>query len=366
MGKATNTDFRTRFDQNILTVFRKGLQTGLRQPRLLPFLVKALNDQANAARLRRKQLPAGLEIPPLLIASLTRKCNLRCSGCYSQLLHTRTDEELKPERFRDILAEAEELGVSIVLLAGGEPLLRRDLLDVAASFPHMVFPVFTNGMLLDAEYLGFFRRHKHLIPVISLEGRELETDSRRGDGVYQNFQKLCPQLRRVGLFWGISLTLTRPGYELQLSEHFLREYLDCGCSLFFFVEYVPVAEGSDHLILSPEQKESVGTRMRELTNKLSGLYIAFPGDEEQYGGCLAAGRGFLHISPSGYAEPCPFAPFSDVNLQFSSLKDALASPLLSKIREEHHLLKESEGGCALWANREYISELKERVERTSQ
>jgi MoaA/NifB/PqqE/SkfB family radical SAM enzyme len=85
------------------------------------------------------------------------------------------------------------------------------------------------------------------------------------------------------------------------------------------------------------------------------LFIAFPGDEDQYDGCLAAGRGFLHINPSGKVEPCPFAPFSDTDLRYGSLRDALNSDFLRNIRENHHLLKEGEGGCALWANRDWVA-----------
>ncbi len=353
--------YRKRFDNNIMGIFSKAVKMGLAHPQTLPFFLRTMLSQGRAIRLRKKQLLVGIEVPPLLIISLTRRCNLSCSGCYSKLLHTSQEEELSPERFTAILNEADELGVSIILLAGGEPLLRRDLLEIAAKHPRIIFPVFTNSTLIDQEYIAFFRAHRHLIPVLSLEGRELETDTRRGDGVFQHIRELCPRLKAAGLFWGISLTLTAPSFELQTSERFLREYLDCGCGLFFFVEYVPIESGSAHLTLDSRQKTVLVARVEDLTQRLPGLFIAFPGDEEQYGGCLAAGRGFLHINPSGFAEPCPFAPFSDVDLKFASLKDALKSPLLRKIREAHHLLKESEGGCALWANRDYVAELKKEV-----
>jgi MoaA/NifB/PqqE/SkfB family radical SAM enzyme len=75
--------------------------------------------------------------------------------------------------------------------------------------------------------------------------------------------------------------------------------------------------------------------------------IRLPGDEEAYGGCLAAGRGFVHISPEGALEACPFAPFSDTNAAQSGLEEALASPLLAAIRERHGELVETKGGCAL-------------------
>jgi MoaA/NifB/PqqE/SkfB family radical SAM enzyme len=91
--------------------------------------------------------------------------------------------------------------------------------------------------------------------------------------------------------------------------------------------------------------------------KYPALFIAFPGGEEEMGGCLASGRGFVHISPDGNLEPCPFAPYSDSNLKDMSLKDALDSRFLRKIRQNHHNLKETRGGCALWENRAWVQSL---------
>lgn len=326
-------------------------------PLQLPLYMRLAQNQLKASRLRQKQLKLGMEVPPLLIISITRRCNLNCRGCYSKLLHLDEGEELSPEKLDSILKEAVSLGISIVLLAGGEPLIRKDILEVAARYPQILFPVFTNGLLIDTEYALFFGKHPHLIPVISLEGGKAETDFRRGEGVYQNFSEVIRLLNQRKVFWGISLTLTTENIATVLSEAYSREVLSLGCRLFFYVEYVPVAEGSDHLLLSEALKNSVQPRVDELMKALPGLFIAFPGDEEQYEGCLAAGRGFLHINPNGKVEPCPFAPFSDVDLRSQSLSDALKSPVLARIREYHHLLKEGKGGCALWANREQVKEI---------
>ena len=91
--------------------------------------------------------------------------------------------------------------------------------------------------------------------------------------------------------------------------------------------------------------------------KYPALFIGFPGDEDAYGGCLAAGRGFIHVSASGDIEACPAAPFSDTNLVRVSLREAIRSPLLSRIRSHHHILTETNGGCALWTNREWVEKL---------
>jgi MoaA/NifB/PqqE/SkfB family radical SAM enzyme len=78
-----------------------------------------------------------------------------------------------------------------------------------------------------------------------------------------------------------------------------------------------------------------------------------PGDEKDFGGCLSAGRGFVHVSAEGNLEPCPFAPYSDINLKNTSLKDGLQSKFLQTIRDSEDQLGESGGSCALWAKREW-------------
>jgi MoaA/NifB/PqqE/SkfB family radical SAM enzyme len=77
----------------------------------------------------------------------------------------------------------------------------------------------------------------------------------------------------------------------------------------------------------------------------SGINCLSAGDEEQYGGCLAAGRGFIHVNPRGQLEACPFAPFSDTDLSEISLREALGSELLLKIRQNASQLSETKGGA---------------------
>ena len=351
------TKHRQSFDDNIISEFNKARQIMKSLPSRFPFFIQALINQKAASFRRQSQARHGLEVPPLLIISITKRCMLNCKGCYSKLIHTSDEAELNVEQFKKILDEAEDLGISIVLLAGGEPLMRREILELAGTYKKLIFPIFTNGLAFTPEYATFFAKAPNLIPVISLEGDEAETDARRGAGVFANFSEICAELNNHHIFWGNSLTLTSENFDTVLSEDYALRRLKQGAKLFFYVEYVPVAEGSSHLVLSDQQKAELPGRVEALCKSLPGLFIAFPGDEDQYEGCLAAGRGFLHINPSGKVEPCPFAPFSDSDLRYGSLRDALESRFLREIRENHHLLKEGEGGCALWSNRDWVKRL---------
>ena len=217
--------------------------------------------------------------------------------------------------------------------------------------------MFTNGLLLDQEKAAWLRRQRNVIPVLSLEGHAAETDQRRGRGVYDQLLAKMALLRRHGVFFGTSITLTRRNFATVTGEEFVGELLKAGARLFFFVEYVPVQEGTEDLVLTEEQRAKAQVLLAAYQSRLPGLFIALPGDEEKYGGCLAAGRGFIHLSPEGRLEPCPFAPFSDVSLQEMSLREALDSELLRAIRENGHQLTETRGGCALWAKRDWVQSL---------
>jgi MoaA/NifB/PqqE/SkfB family radical SAM enzyme len=313
--------------------------------------------QWSAAGRRRKAAKAGVQVPPMMIVSVTRNCNLRCAGCFVQEHGRRPVDELTPAELRTILADARDLGVSVVALAGGEPLLRPEVLDVAADFPELLFPLITNGSLLDDEVLVRLEVLRNIIPVISLEGLESETDGRRGDGVYQRALTAMDRLRQRGIFFGTSLMVTRPNFGLVTSRRFVRSLVARGAKLFFYVDYVPIKAGTEHLVPSQTQRGLETFTMMSLRSEFRAVFLAASSSEDSYGGCQAAGRGFVHLSAEGDLEPCPFSPYSDANLRRVPLRVALQSPLLQNIRESGEHLSERAGGCALWVKRDWVQSL---------
>jgi MoaA/NifB/PqqE/SkfB family radical SAM enzyme len=159
------------------------------------------------------------------------------------------------------------------------------------------------------------------------------------------------------IFFGASLTITRENFDILTDIGFVEYMLSLGCGMLLFVEYVPAKEGTEDLILTEKQNASLKKILASYRKKYPAIFVGFPGDEDMFGGCLAASRGFVHISPGGNLEPCPFAPYSDVNVSELSLKEALKSGLLATIRDNHEELKETKGGCALWEKREWVRSL---------
>jgi MoaA/NifB/PqqE/SkfB family radical SAM enzyme len=356
--KNEDRNYQDIFDEDIKLFFSKALKLGIKNPMLLPYLTRTYFNQMKAASIRKKQRESGEIIPPVMIFSITDECNLNCKGCYSQAQHRTAGKGMSRNDINRLFNEAREIGISIILTAGGEPFTRKDLLNITGDHPDIIFPVFTNGLLIDKETAEKISKHRNLIPVLSIEGLERQTDERRGEGVFDAIHRTIPLLEQNNIFWGISITVTRENYDLITGNNFLRELIFFGGRLFFFVEYVPIKEETINLVPTDEQRDKLKRMASELSAKHPALFVVLPGDEASYGGCLAAGRGFIHISANGDVEPCPFAPYSDINIKNRSLKDAInSSILLTKIRENHDSLTESQGGCALWTNREWVRTL---------
>ena len=356
--EGTSMTYRNIFNSVISDCLGKALRIIAADPALAIPGTVILHHQKKAAAVRSRHEREGLLVPPVMIVSITSRCNLACAGCYMHGRHEKPGAEMGPAVLASLADQAVELGVSVFVVAGGEPLVRRDeIFRIAHAHPEILVPVFTNGLLIDETVTETIAACRNIVPVISFEGFREDTDSRRGDGVYDRLLAACSRLKSRNIFFGCSVTTTRENFNHVTGEAFIRRMMDAGARVFTYVEYVPMEAGTEDLVLTPEQKKILQAVLADFNRKFPALFIGFPGDETAYGGCLAAGRGFVHVSPSGALEPCPAAPYSDANLATVPLKEALASRLFARLREVPDLLTETEGGCALRANRAWVQEL---------
>lgn len=352
-----NNNLVELLNHGINSVVNDAIKVSLKSPSMAKFLLKAASYQKKCEDIRLKWEKEGVHVPPFMMASITNKCNLRCKGCFAHAHNRKCSYELKADDWEKIFKESRELGISFILLAGGEPLIRKDILTAAGKFPEIIFPVFTNATLIDDDYINLLKKYRNILPILSIEGYEDETDLRRGQGVYKKILNAMDKLEENQIFFGTSITITSKNFDLVTGEDFVKSLVNKTCKIVFYIEYVPIEKNTEDLTLSDDENRRLLNLLDIYREKFSSLFIAFPGDEERMGGCLASGRGFAHINSDGSLEPCPFSPYSDVNLKNSTLKEALKSPLLSKIREDHDKLKEHKGGCALYENREYVRAL---------
>ena len=250
---------------------------------------------------------------------------------------------------------AEDLGISFILLAGGEPLLRKDVIKVAAEKKNILFPIFTNGVFISDEYFEMFDKNRNLVPLMSIEGGKESTNRRRGEGIYEKLISNMEKFHEKNLIFGSSVTVTTENMDDVLSDQFIQMMGSYGCKAIIFVEYVPVTDESKELALDETQEQHLRDRIDELREKYENMvFISFPGDEKSSGGCVAAGRGFFHINSQGGAEPCPFSPYSDTSVLDEGLKGAIQSKLFHELQSGDILKDDHVGGCVLFEKREQV------------
>ena len=355
-------DLQAYLTAGVEQVVADALKATLKDPRETAFLVQFAAASRAASQKRRRAEDAGEHVPSYLIASITSACNLHCAGCYSRCNHATVDtqpaEQLTAEEWLRIFDEADDMGISFILLAGGEPMLRRDVIEAAGRRRNILFPILTNGTFMDKAYFDLFDRCRNLVPIMSIEGDRDLTDARRGKGVYDRLVANMDEFHRRGLLFGASVTVTTENLRHVTSRDFLQSLSDRGCKVVIFVEFVPVTDEARHLAPGEAERQYLAdeiARLREDHPEM--VYVSFPGDEKSSGGCVAAGRGFFHINSHGGAEPCPFSPYSDVNIRNTSLRDAMHSPFFTALRNGDFLLEDHAGGCVLYEKRAEVEAL---------
>jgi len=352
-------DLENYLSSGVGSIVKGAIKASLTNPKESIFMAKYALASINSRKLRVQAQKNGQHIPPFLIASITSQCNLHCVGCYSRENNSCSDNEAENQltdgEWLKIFKDARDTGVGFILLAGGEPLMRPDIIKAAGTIPEILFPVFTNGTMIQQGYMNVFVKHRNLVPVLSIEGNETKTNDRRGSGVYQKLIDAMDSLNDNKILYGASITVTKNNIKEVTSKEFLDKLYKKGCKVVFYVEYVPVDKEIKGLAPQEEEREYLKETLFGLRKTYDDMiFISFPGDEKDSGGCLAAGRGFFHINSRGGAEPCPFSPYSDTNLKKTPLREAINSPLFKRLRDNDVLMEEHEGGCVLFEREELV------------
>lgn len=355
-----NSELTEYMSETIRNILENVAKTALKNPREAAFLLQFTKYAKEAQERRAAKEQQGTHVPAFLMASITGSCNMHCKGCFARACGTCQDEpvpELSADEWEAVFTQAEEIGISFSMLIGGEPLMRRDVIETAAKHKRMIFPIFTNGVLA-TEYQGLFVKSRNLVPVFSIEGLQAQTDERRGKGTFERIFTQMKALKKAGVLFGVSVMVTTKNLEEVTSKDFLRGLADAGCCLIFYVEYEPVnGMGLDLAFTEetrPAYEEKVAVIRADFPNM---VFLSFPGDEKHVGGCLAAGRGFFHLSPRGAAQPCPFSPYDDCNVREKTLLEILHSPLFLALQEENLAGGPHTGGCTLFTHSARVQEL---------
>jgi MoaA/NifB/PqqE/SkfB family radical SAM enzyme len=274
----------------------------------------------------------GFKPPFFFVLSPTMAYNLSCYGCYAG--EYAQESGLPYSLLNRLLNEARNMGIYFVTISGGEPFIRRDLIDLFAEFDDMYFQVYTNGTLIDVEMAKKLARLGNVLPCINVEGFEKETDDRRGKGTYSRIMAAMDNLRSEGVLFGFSATATRSNNEFLVSDQFIDFYIQKGCFLGWYFNGIPIGRRPDlQLMPTPAQRQWRLERLNSMRDSKPILLADFWNDGPLTGGCLAGGRCYFHINNNGDVEPCVFTHFAVDNIKEKSLLEVLDSNMFQAIRK---------------------------------
>ena len=271
-------------------------------------------------------------IPWAILLDPTSACNKHCVGCWAAEYGNQLN--LSYEEMSSIVSQGKALGTYMYLFTGGEPLVRKkDIIKLCEEHDDCVFTAFTNGSLLDEEFAQEMLRVKNFVPAFSIEGFEEATDSRRGEGTYQEVLKAMEILKRNRLPFGISCCYTSANVDVIGSEAYFDKMIEMGAYFAWFFTYMPIGKKAvPELMATAEQREFMYHRVREFRKTKPLFTIDFWNDGEYVKGCIAGGRAYLHINANGDIEPCAFIHYSDSNIREKTLLEAYQSPLFMGYR----------------------------------
>ena len=300
-------------------------------------------------------------IPWAILLDPTSACNLHCTGCWAAEYGSKLNLTL--EEIDSIIQQGKELGVYMYIYTGGEPLVRKkDIITLCEKHSDCQFLAFTNATLIDEAFADDMLRVKNFIPAISLEGFESATDARRGKGVYQKVVQAMSILRRKRLPFGISACYTSQNLDSISSDAFIDQLVRWGARFIWYFHYMPVGNDAVPALLpSPQQRETMYYRIREIRSTKPIFAMDFQNDGEYVGGCIAGGRRYLHINANGDVDPCVFIHYSDSNIREKSLLDCLRSPIFMAYHDGQPFNNNHLRPCPMLENPE---KLREMVHRT--
>jgi len=186
-----------------------------------------LREIAQPTPIEARRDPPG----PVVIWNLIRRCNLTCRHCYSISADTDFPGELSTLEVFRAMDDLKAFGVPVLILSGGEPLLRPDIYDIAARAKAMGFytGLSSNGTLIDESNIGRIAAVGFDYVGVSLDGIEGTHDRfRRMPGAYRRSLHGIRLARDAGIKVGVRFTITQENQHalpamLELTE---REGID--------------------------------------------------------------------------------------------------------------------------------------------
>ncbi|MGH2544564.1 MAG: radical SAM protein [Ardenticatenaceae bacterium] len=323
-----------------------------------------------------------IEFKPSLISwNLTKRCNLRCPHCYMEA-GAKAENELTTNECLSLIGEMKALGTEMVILTGGEPLLRRDIYEIAraASGAGMLVVMGTNGVLITD-------RVAQKMVECGVRGVGISIDSlapekhntfRGGPNAWEHSVRALEICRAHGLEVLVQTTVMSMNYdEIPQLLDFAREKGAWSFNLYFLVQTgrgqamndLPAERTESllsELVAAQEQYAPMLVRSKCAPHFKRIAYERGVGGLES-GGCMA-GTQYCRITPDGEVTPCPYMTVVAGNVREQSFQEIWErSPVFLELRDVHNLrgrcgqceFNELCGGCRCRAYAAYGDYLQE-------
>jgi heme d1 biosynthesis radical SAM protein NirJ len=171
-----------------------------------------MNALAQGALVAAKPKPVMRGSGPVVIWNLIRRCNLACKHCYATSADIDFPGELDTGQVFEVMRDLKSFGVSVLILSGGEPLLRPDIFEISSRAKDMGFYVglSSNGTLITADNIDDIDAIGYDYVGVSLDGMRATHDSfRRKQGAFDESLRGIRLCRDIGIKVGLRFTLTQ-------------------------------------------------------------------------------------------------------------------------------------------------------------
>ncbi len=311
--------------------------------------------------------------PPRLIAwELTRACNLSCRHCRANAITELDSNELSTTEAEHLIDQLREYGKPILILTGGEPLLREDIYDIARYGTdkglRVVFA--TNGTLVTPDVARRLKDAGIKRISISIDGSDAGThdDFRREPGSFDSSLKAIQYIKDAGIGYQINSTVTKRNITqipaildlaIELKADALHIFLlvPTGRGKEIEEDEIPPDEYERVLNWFYDQQKEVSIQLKATCAphyfrimrqraKQEGIEITpkTHGFEAMTKGCLG-GTGFCFISHIGEVFPCGYLPALAGNIRQQSFKDIWENSKVFNDIRDLSLLKGKCGKC---------------------
>src|SRR6266436_3551488 len=303
----------------------------------------------------KRRIKRGEYFPPFLYVSILNSCNLRCQGCW---VDVEEKDAIDLDTLNRTITDAKRHGNAFFGILGGEPFMHPHLLDALAAHPDCYFQVFTNGQLITEKTAKRLRQIGNVTPLISIEGREITSDERRGKKeVFVRTLRGLDNCLREKLLTGVATSVCQSNIEELLSEQWLSELIARGVHYVWYHTYRPVGpKPSFQLALRPDQLVRVRRFIVEMRAKMPIAMIDAYYDDRGQALCPMSTGVSHHIVPKGDIEPCPIIQFATETIRdergiFATMRDSV---FLKDFRElsSHHTR-----GCVVLERPDLVKQL---------